>query len=145
MRLLIDTNVFLEMIYNQRRAADAKTLLESDDHQLYITDFALHSIGVSMLNRGLASRWPDFISETILSGQVQVITVPYDLLPEVMLTAGRLHLDFDDAYQYFVAEFNDLTLVSFDRDFDHTPRKRQSPQAINALSSLNTPTPQERQ
>lgn len=105
MRLLIDTNVFLEVIYNQRRAADARKLLESD-HHFYISDFALHSIGVSLLSRGRASRWPDFINETILSGEVQVLTVPFDLLPGVMVTAQRLHLDFDDAYQYFLAEHN---------------------------------------
>jgi len=135
MRLLIDTNIFLEVIYNQRRAPDARVLLESEDHQLYVSDFALHSIGVSMLNRGRASRWPDFVSETILSGQVEVLTVPYDLLPQVTATAQRLNLDFDDAYQYVVAEYNDLILVSFDRDFDHTPRKRQAPQTINQISS----------
>ncbi|MDQ3011139.1 MAG: PIN domain-containing protein [Acidobacteriota bacterium] len=137
MRLLIDTNIFLEVIYNQRRAADAQTLLASDHHQFYISDFALHSIGVSLLNRGLASRWPDFISETILSGQVQVLTVPFDLLPQVTTTAQQLQLDFDDAYQYVVAEYNGLTLVSFDRDFDHTPRKRQSPQSINQTTPAN--------
>jgi len=39
----------------------------------------------------------------------------------------RYHLDFDDAYQYTVAEKHDLTIVSFDHDFDQTERGRKTP------------------
>lgn len=130
MRLLIDTDIFLEVIYNQKRADAARTLLESSNHQLFISDFALHSIGVSMIRHGRAARWPDFISEMILSGQVEVLTISLDVLADVAETAQRLNLDFDDAYQYVVAEYNDLTIVSFDRDFDHTKRGRRDPQTV---------------
>jgi predicted nucleic acid-binding protein len=37
---------------------------------------------------------------------------------------------FDDAYQYAVADEYDLTIVSFDTDFDKTTRGRQPPSAI---------------
>lgn len=40
------------------------------------------------------------------------------------------NLDFDDAYQYALAERYDLTIVSFDSDFDRTARGRQSPSQI---------------
>ena len=36
-------------------------------------------------------------------------------------------LDFDDAYQYVAAETHNLTLVSFDADFDRTERGRKTP------------------
>jgi hypothetical protein len=39
-------------------------------------------------------------------------------------------LDFDDAYQYVIAEKFDLTLVSFDTDFDRTDKKRIIPAGI---------------
>jgi predicted nucleic acid-binding protein len=39
----------------------------------------------------------------------------------------ELGLDFDDAYQYVAAEKRDLTLVSFDSDFDRTRRGRKTP------------------
>jgi len=39
----------------------------------------------------------------------------------------RHHLDFDDAYQYVAAEKHNLTLVSFDADFDRTERGRKTP------------------
>jgi len=39
-------------------------------------------------------------------------------------------LDFDDAYQYIAAEKYDLTIVSFDSDFDRTTRGRKTPSEI---------------
>ena len=42
----------------------------------------------------------------------------------------QFNLDFDDAYQYVAAEKYDLTLVSFDKDFDRTPRCRKTPGEI---------------
>jgi len=39
----------------------------------------------------------------------------------------KFNLDFDDAYQYAVAEKYDLTIVSFDVDFDRTERGRKTP------------------
>jgi predicted nucleic acid-binding protein len=42
----------------------------------------------------------------------------------------RFNLDFDDAYQYAVAEKRSLEIVSFDRDFDRTPRGRKTPTEI---------------
>ena len=44
--------------------------------------------------------------------------------------AQRFNLDFDDAYQYVAAEKLDLTIVSFDTDFDRTERGRKSPVEI---------------
>ena len=47
MRLLIDTNVFLEIILQQDKAEQAKTLLErTENHEFFISDYSLHSIGV---------------------------------------------------------------------------------------------------
>jgi uncharacterized protein len=45
-------------------------------------------------------------------------------LTEVM---GEFKLDFDDAYQYVAAEKHDLSLVSFDADFDRTSRGKTTP------------------
>jgi len=38
--------------------------------------------------------------------------------------ANSFGLDFDDAYQYALAVKYDLTIVSFDSDFDRTTRGR---------------------
>ncbi|MDI6810798.1 MAG: PIN domain-containing protein [archaeon] len=47
-----------------------------------------------------------------------------------MEIANRFHLDFDDAYQYTVAEKHDLQIVSFDTDFDRTERGRKTPDEV---------------
>lgn len=41
--------------------------------------------------------------------------------------AERYGLDFDDAYQYSVAEKHGLVIVSFDSDFDRTGKIRKTP------------------
>ena len=48
-------------------------------------------------------------------------------LRQVIRTAERYRLDFDDAYQLVAAEKLDLTVVSFDSHFDKTERGRKTP------------------
>jgi len=45
-------------------------------------------------------------------------------------SAQRFGLDFDDAYQYAVAERYGLTIISFDGDFDRTARGRKTPEDL---------------
>jgi len=59
---------------------------------------------------------------------------PQDLL-QVSKTMTKFELDLDDAYQYTAAEKYDLTIISFDSDFDNTKRKRKTPGEI--LSELD--------
>jgi predicted nucleic acid-binding protein len=40
----------------------------------------------------------------------------------------RYHLDFDDAYQYAVAQKYGLQIMSFDTDFDRTEKGRKIPE-----------------
>jgi len=47
----------------------------------------------------------------------------------------HFNLDFDDAYQYAIAEKYDLTIVSFDRDFDRTERGRKTPGEVVRINS----------
>jgi predicted nucleic acid-binding protein len=44
--------------------------------------------------------------------------------------AQQFNLDFDDAYQYALAERYNLTIVSFDSDFDRTERGRKVPKDL---------------
>jgi uncharacterized protein len=137
MKLLLDTNIFTEVIFKRRQAVAARSLINSPHHALHITIFALHSVGLLLFRGGQSQLWRRFLNDLIISGQVQVLTLSHADLATVIRVAQRLSLDFDDAYQYIAAEANNLTLVSFDKDFDHTPRGRQTPQAILRF----TPTP----
>jgi hypothetical protein len=52
MKLLLDTNIFLEIILDQEKAADAKALLGSaGEHDLFVSDYSLHSIGLLLFRR----------------------------------------------------------------------------------------------
>jgi hypothetical protein len=44
---------------------------------------------------------------------------------------ARYKLDFDDAYQYFAAEKYDLTIISFDVDFNRTARGKKTPSEVS--------------
>ena len=143
MRLLLDANLFLEVLLQQRQARAAEELLDNPAaHELYISDFALHAVCLIALRHKEFTILTKFLADIISAGSsITVIAIPSEDLVEVVDTVQLLGLDFDDAYQYVLAEKNNLTLVSFDRDFDKTPRGRQTPQAINQLASTNNPTP----
>jgi uncharacterized protein len=126
MKLLIDTNIFLEIFLNQVQSQIAKDFLSNpDNHELYISDFSLHSLGVILLRRRLPQLFQQFLVDVISSGNVGVLSLLANDLLEVTNTSQLLGLDFDDAYQYYTAELYDLTIVSFDSDFDKTPRGRE--------------------
>lgn len=55
----------------------------------------------------------------------------------VVAVMEKYNLDFDDAYQYVAAEQTGAVIVSFDRDFDRTDRRRQSP--VDIMREGNTP------
>ncbi len=59
-----------------------------------------------------------------------VASVPAEDLQSVADVALRFNLDFDDAYQYVIAEKFNLTIVSFDSDFNRTERGRKTPAEV---------------
>jgi len=125
---LLDTNIWLERFLEQERSAEVgRFLAQTPSEQLCLTDFSFHSIGV-VLTR--LHRWEallQFVQDAFIEGAVVLISLqPQDMvrLTEVM---GEFKLDFDDAYQYLAAEKYDVTLVSFDADFDRTGRRRMTP------------------
>lgn len=136
MKLLLDTNVFLAAIFNEHNAAEAKKLLGDTAHELFISIFSLHSIGLILLKRRHPTLWPRFLNDLILTGQVTVVILDNNDLADILKTAQSFNLELDDAYQYLAAERKGLTLVSFDSDFDKTPRG-----AANAASDQHAYSP----
>lgn len=61
---------------------------------------------------------------------VAVVGLKVGDMEAVINAARRFRLDFDDAYQYVVAEKYDLSIVSFDQDFDRTYRGRKTPAEV---------------
>ena len=131
MKLLVDTNIFLEVLLEQARANDAKDLLgKIDEHDFLISDFSLHSIGVLLLKRNKSDTFRKFGSDIIIRAGTSVARLNASDMEALADHAASFGLDFDDAYQYALADKYDLTIVSFDRDFDKTKRGRSEPSAI---------------
>jgi len=134
MKLLLDTNIFLEVILDQERANEARTLLsEIEGHEFFISDYSLHSIGLLLFRRGKHEVFRQFLRDMILGVGVAVIALSAQEMESLIEAAQRFGLDFDDAYQYVIAERYGLTIVSFDSDFDRTERGRKTPKDLFEL------------
>lgn len=133
---LLDTNIWLERLLDQERAHEVGQLLDKvPSNQLMITDFSFHSIGVILHRLNRLDTFSKFVKDLFLDGNVRLLTI----LPEEM---GKLNavikdygLDFDDAYQYIVAQLYDEKLVSYDNDFDSIGDGRITPTEALKLSS----------
>ena len=124
---LVDSNVFLETLLNRKRAAEVQMFMESVDlSDVFMTDFALHSIGIILFQQRRFTLFNSFLESTVINGVGVLSLDPEDLKTLDQLAKG-FNLDFDDAYQYAVSEKFNLQLISFDKDFDRTDRKRKEP------------------
>jgi uncharacterized protein len=123
---LVDTNVWLERLLDQERSEDVRRFLAATaSERLFITDFTLHSIGVVLIRLNKMEGLLRFVRDAFLDGAVALIHLEPGDTEYIVRVAERFNLDFDDAYQYTAAEKYDLTLVSFDSDFDRTERGRK--------------------
>ncbi len=131
MTYLLDTNIWLERMLEQERAADvAELLARVSPGQLCMTDFTLHSIGVILHRLKQPQTFVQFVQDVLLEGALSLLSVPPDGMAQLVNAATEYRLDFDDAYQYAVAMRHNLTIVSLDTDFDRTERGRRTPRQI---------------
>lgn len=130
MNLLLDTNIFLEVLLGQEKAEDSAALLCANQRfSLFMTDFSLHSIGVLLFRRRNFDVFSEFVGDLDTAG-IQVLSLPRAEISSLSAVASSNSLDFDDAYQYETARRYGLTLVSFDGDFDRTEIKRMTPRDV---------------
>lgn len=131
MRLLVDTNIFLEILLEQKRSEEAKGLLRKvDQHDFFISDFALHSVGLLLSRQRKPEVFRQFLSDLISNAGIIQLGLSPSEMEEVIQAAASFRLDFDDAYQYAVAERYGLAIVSFDGDFDRTAMGRIQPVGV---------------
>lgn len=128
MKALLDTNIFLEIILDQKKSDEAQQLISSIDcNEFYISDFSLHSIGLYLYRKNKSSIYNKFIFDIIENAGLKIARLaPHDL-KKIHNTFKKYNLDFDDAYQYIAAKTYDLQIISFDSDFDNTKKGRKTP------------------
>jgi len=128
MKALLDTNIFLEIILSQEKAEEAKSLLlKSTQHEFFITDYSLHSIGLLLFRKKQHGAFRSFVEDVLQNGGIVLLSLYSDELESVISASQKFGLDFDDAYQYTVASKYDLAIVSFDVDFQRTDRGYKMP------------------
>ncbi len=113
---LADTNVFLEILLGQAKKESCKKFLDDNIGNLNITDFSLHSIGVILFRYDKESIFQNFVEDVIPN--VSLLSLPIKLYGEVINVSRSLNLDFDDAYQYNIAKYHGLKVVTMDKDFE---------------------------
>jgi predicted nucleic acid-binding protein len=59
-----------------------------------------------------------------------MLSLPPNMFQRVASASRQHGIDFDDAYLYVVAEEFNLEIVSFDTDFDRTPKGRRTPETV---------------
>lgn len=105
-------------------------LANTPEHQFFISDYSFHTIGTILFGKKKQDSFRQFVKDFIVRTGADILALLKDEMEAVIKTSKECDLDFDDAYQYTLAEANDLILVSFDKDFDHTPRGRKTPVEI---------------
>lgn len=124
---LVDTNIFLEGLLHQDKADEVRVFLQSIDFStIFMTDLSLHSIGIILFRLDNFELFISFLEDVVVDG-IGVLSLEPENLKILDQIVQRFGLDFDDAYQYAVADKYALQLVSFDKDFDQTDRERKEP------------------
>jgi predicted nucleic acid-binding protein len=134
--LLLDTNIILEIALEQDNAQECVNLLEQYDKiDFFISDFSIHSIGVILNKRNNLEKFDKLIEDLRLVIKAILSLDHYYDLKRLINIMKAFDLDFDDAYQYRIAEKYKLTIVSFDKDFDKTKLGKRTPTEI--LQTIN--------
>jgi uncharacterized protein len=128
---LIDTNIWLERLLGQAKSDEVGQFLDQiPSNQLFITDFAFHSICVILTRLKRKAALLDFVQDVFANGAVTLVSIKPGETQSLVDMMDKFNLDFDDAYQYVAAEQNDLIIVSFDGDLDGTTRGKKTPAEI---------------
>ena len=120
MMYLVDANIFLEILLSQERQEACKRFLDMAIGNICISDFSLHSIGVILFRNNKENIFQKFAKDVI--PKVRIVTLSKESYKDLVEIRNKLELDFDDAYQYKVANDYNLEIVTMDNDFKKVKR-----------------------
>ena len=131
---LLDTNILLELLLKREHAAAVIQFLQAPEITCSISDFSFHSIGLHLFNKDKKDLYLRFAKDMFKPGGLRITSLLPEYLPDLAHASDSYGLDFDDAYQYALARSQNLTLISYDNDFNKTPEKRITPEKILRLN-----------
>lgn len=115
MSYLLDTNIFLEILLDQDKKEVCKNFLQTYAGELFISDFSLHSIGVILYQNNKSDIFNQFLEDTL--DKIEILTLSKEKYREINDVYHQYKLDFDDSYQFLLAQENQMTIVTQDVDF----------------------------
>jgi|YNPBryulayer2012_1023412.scaffolds.fasta_scaffold22345_2 predicted nucleic acid-binding protein len=127
MKKLLDTNIFLEILLAQPKAQAAQRFINSQQQgSLALSNYSLDGIGLKLYWAKKIDVLEQFGRE-LKDAEITILTIEPQDLGALVKNIKKWNLDFDDAYQYTLAQKYSLELVSFDKDFDKTDIVRIEP------------------
>ena len=112
---LIDTNIFLEILLSQNKKEICKNFLVQNQGRLNISDFSLYSVGIVLFKGKLFDDYANFFQN--ITRNLFIKSLPIEQHSDIIHSSKKLNLDFDDSYQYNVAKFYGLKIITMDKDF----------------------------
>jgi uncharacterized protein len=126
--ILLDTNIFLELLLDQSKASDCETLLDeisTGEREAVVSHFSLHAVEALMDDR---EKLLGFLRDVENSDGLSVHETDVADEISIALLSKTLNRDFDDSLQYYLAKKLGVDcIVSFDRHFDALDGKRCEP------------------
>jgi predicted nucleic acid-binding protein len=104
-KYLVDTNVWLERLLDQGKSDVVSKLFDLvPTDELFVSDFSMHSIGVILSRLKRYDVFEKFIDDLFINGQIESLTLDTMDLLDVVGNIQKYKLDFDDSYQFSVAQ-----------------------------------------
>jgi predicted nucleic acid-binding protein len=129
--LLVDTNIFLEVLLSRGKKEECKKLLKTlqdGKKSGIVTDFTIHSIIVIMDSLNKLNELKTFLLSLLAYKGLHIHYTT--IVDEVKATEISIqqNLDMDDAIQYSSAlSANAEAIISFDKHFDALKIPRKEP------------------
>jgi uncharacterized protein len=130
-RYLVDTNVWLEQLLDQEKSEIASRFFKLiPTEKLFVSDFSIHSIGIILTRLKKFDVFEKFIDDLFVNAQLEQLHLDTIDLLDVITNIQKYNLDFDDSYQFSIAQKYDLTIITFDKDFNVKGIKKNTPGEI---------------
>lgn len=133
--ILIDTNVLMSVLLKQNDYQTSRKFFNKLDEfniSYTILDFSIYSACVILNRRNKEELLEKFIENIKKKNNINIYRLKLENLLEIAKVKNKL--DFDDKIHYYLAKKKNLTLISYDADFDKTDLKRLTP--LEAIKTL---------
>lgn len=133
-KYLIDTNIWLERLLDQDKSDVVYQFLDAIPlDQIIISEFTLHFIGVILAKFDKLDILNKFVNDLFFNGLIEQIYLNPRDFADIISNIEKYKLDFDDAYQLTLSQKYNLTIITFDKDFNINGINKKSPEDMKKL------------